>query len=86
MACLSACLYYHPSVITQHHSVLSSWAIEGLSSVDAAYSKESSRLLAMLSSDAPSWEKTVHKLCDELKFLIMTAFTPFNTPGERESV
>lgn len=81
MACVSVCVYYYPSVIAQHYSVLYSWAIEGLSSVDVTYSKESSRLLALLSSDAPSWEKTVHKLCDELKFLTMTAFAPFNTPG-----
>lgn len=81
MACVSACLHHYPSIITQHYTVLYSWAIEGLGSVDSVHSQESSRLLALLSSDAASWEKTVHKLCSELNFLMATAFAPVNNQG-----
>lgn len=81
MACISACLYHYPSIITQHYTTLYSWAIEGLASVNIVYSKQSSRLLALLSSDALLWDKTVRTLCYELEFLTTTAFAPLNTEG-----
>lgn len=81
MACVSACIHYYPFVIGQHYTALYSWAIEGLASVDTAYSQEASRLLALLSTDTPSWDKTVHKLCDELNFLTTTGFAPATTQG-----
>ena len=81
MACMSACLHHYPFLAAQHYNVLYSRAIEGLGSVDASYSQESSRLLTLLSSDASSWEKIVLKLCHELNFLTTTAFTPVDNGG-----
>lgn len=83
MACVSACIHYYPFVIGQHYTALYSWAIEGLASVDTAYSQEASRLLTLLSTDTPSWDKTVHKLCDELNFLTATGFAPATTQGQQ---
>ena len=81
MGCVSACLHHYPFLAAQHYDVLYSWAIEGLTSVDAACSQESSRLLALLSSDASSWQRNVHNLCHELNFLTTTAFAPVNNGG-----
>ena len=61
---------------SQHYTSLSAWAFEGLASPSPAVSRESSRVLALLGYDVTSWEKIVHKLCDELNYLIGVAYEP----------
>ena len=61
---------------SQHYTSLSTWAFEGLSSTSPAVSRESSRVLALLGYDVTSWEKIVHKLCDELSYLIGVGYEP----------
>ena len=82
MNCVSACLHYYPFLASQHITSLSVWAFDGLVNPSPAVSRESSRLLALLGYDVTSWKKIVHKLCDELNYLINVAYAPLTKPGE----